>query len=93
MENESIVVRLRRWTHDASAQPASDLMEEAADEIEKLQSLTRFQDRVILSGDAATMTQSEKDAVRQAAEAFGIDDECSAKIHMTLLSLLERLSK
>ncbi len=31
-----IVERLRRWTHAAPAPPASDLMDEAADEIERL---------------------------------------------------------
>lgn len=31
-----IVTRLRRWTHDANAVPASDLMDEAAAEIERL---------------------------------------------------------
>ena len=31
-----IVTRLRRWTHDVNAAPASDLMDEAADEIERL---------------------------------------------------------
>lgn len=33
---QDIVIRLRRWTHDVDAQPASDLMEEAAKEIERL---------------------------------------------------------
>jgi hypothetical protein len=31
-----LVARLRRWTHDAAAAPASDLMDEAADEIARL---------------------------------------------------------
>lgn len=31
-----IIDRLRRWTHDQHAQPASDLMDEAAAEIERL---------------------------------------------------------
>lgn len=31
-----IVTELRRWTHDANARPASDLMDAAADEIERL---------------------------------------------------------
>ena len=31
-----IVTRLLRWTHDVDAAPASDLMDEAADEIERL---------------------------------------------------------
>jgi hypothetical protein len=31
-----IVTRLRRWTHDVNAAPASDLMDDAAREIERL---------------------------------------------------------
>jgi hypothetical protein len=33
---DDIATRLRRWTHSADAVPASDLMEEAADELERL---------------------------------------------------------
>jgi hypothetical protein len=33
---EDIVSRLRRWTHDVNAVSASDLMDEAANEIERL---------------------------------------------------------
>ena len=36
-----ITVRLRRWTHDANAVPASDLMDEAAAEIERLREAIR----------------------------------------------------
>jgi len=32
----NIVTRLRRWSHAVDAVPASDLMDEAADEIERL---------------------------------------------------------
>jgi hypothetical protein len=32
---KDLVTRLRRWSHDASAAPASDLMDEAADAIER----------------------------------------------------------
>jgi len=31
-----LVTRLRRWTHDANAVPAGDLMDEAAAEIDRL---------------------------------------------------------
>lgn len=34
MRSGDIVTRLRRWTHDVHAPPASDLMDEAADVIE-----------------------------------------------------------
>lgn len=33
---DDLVRRLRRWTHAVDAAPASDLMDEAADEIERL---------------------------------------------------------
>jgi len=33
---DDITTRLRRWTHDAHAAPASDLMDEAAADIERL---------------------------------------------------------
>ena len=36
MNEQDIVTQLRRWTHDVNAKPASDLMDEAADEIERL---------------------------------------------------------
>lgn len=36
MNEQDIVTLLRRWTHDPHAKPASDLMDEAADEIERL---------------------------------------------------------
>jgi uncharacterized membrane protein len=34
-----IIERLRRWTHDPKAVPASDLMDEAADEIARLRAM------------------------------------------------------
>jgi hypothetical protein len=44
-----IVTRLRRWTHAVDAVPASDLMDEAADEIHRLRlvemELSRFAKR------------------------------------------------
>lgn len=88
-----IVERLRReiaWEPELG-----DTLEYAANEIEKLRSLTRFQDGVIRSGDVATLASDERDAVRQASDAFGDDndDETCARIQMTLMSLLKRLSK
>ena len=38
---EDITRRLRRWTHAVDAAPASDLMDEAADEIERLRAAIR----------------------------------------------------
>ena len=36
MNEQDIVTQLRRWTHDPNAKSAGDLMDEAADEIERL---------------------------------------------------------
>jgi transcriptional regulator GlxA family with amidase domain len=38
---DDITTRLRRWTHAAAAVPASDLMDEAAAEIERLREAVR----------------------------------------------------
>lgn len=87
-----LVSRLRRWTHAVDAQPASDLMEEAAGEIERLQSLTRFQDRVIRSGDTATLTESEREAVNRATVAYELlPTEGAKQVAATLIGLLDRL--
>jgi hypothetical protein len=47
-----IVTRLRRWTHAVDAAPASDLMDEAADEIERLR-LTDEEREAIKAGISA----------------------------------------
>jgi hypothetical protein len=36
MSKEDIVIRLTRWVHAVDAEPASDLMDEAAGEIKQL---------------------------------------------------------
>jgi hypothetical protein len=36
MGKEDIVIRLTRWVHAVDAEPASDLMDEAAGEIKRL---------------------------------------------------------
>ncbi len=36
MGKEDIVIRLTRWVHAVDAEPASDLMDEAAEEIRRL---------------------------------------------------------
>jgi len=86
--------RLRNWTHAADAVPASDLMDEAADRIERLESLTRFQDRVIRSGDTATLTVEEREAVRFFSLIDGPHNVPIAnKRAATLRGLLERMSR
>lgn len=41
VQGECIVSRLRRWAHAVDAVPASDLMDEAADEIDRLREAIR----------------------------------------------------
>lgn len=82
-----VVDRLRRWAHAVDAVPASDLMDEAAGEIERLRSLTRFQDGVIRSGDVACLTQAEREAVHYAASAL----EHFPWYQQKLRGLLERM--
>jgi hypothetical protein len=84
-----IVERLRRWTHAVDAAPASDIMDEAAGEIEKLRSLTRFQDNVIRSGDVACLTEGEREALEWASSSH----EDMARLQMSLKSLLGRFPK
>jgi hypothetical protein len=38
---DDIVVRLRRWTHDVHATPASELMDEAANELDRVRVILR----------------------------------------------------
>ena len=87
----SLVQRLRESVTQCRALDRSALLEEAAAEIERLRSLTRFQDGVICSGDAACLTQSEREAVEWCVEMARIHaTECEEEL-ATLRRLLERL--
>lgn len=69
-------------------------LEQAAGEIDRLRSLTRFQDRVIRSGDTACLTQAEGVALERAAIAYELlPTEGARQIAETLVGLRERLSK
>lgn len=46
-----IVTRLRRWTHDVNAAPASDLMDQAADAIERLRLTDEEREAIALAMD------------------------------------------
>lgn len=64
-----IVERLRRWTHSVDAAPASDLMDEAAHEIERLRGSTveqRFCEPPVAGSTPAAglLTDAEREAVR-----------------------------
>jgi len=99
---DDITTRLRRWTHDADAVPASDLMDEAAAEIERLREAIRRlaeQDATlsVQGGNVtvtmdATLTAGERHVIREAAEAYesNDDDAVCQMIAETLLGLLER---
>ncbi len=63
----------------------------AANEIERLRSLVRFQDGVIRSGDVATLTDAERDALEWAVRL--VNDAGMANRAATLLDLLERFQK
>jgi hypothetical protein len=85
-----IVTRLRRWVHAVDAVPASDLMDEAADEIERLRSRLRFCDRVIRSGDVATLTDDEREAIVAAIRSWPAIGVSKENVE-SLRGLLERL--
>lgn len=62
-------------------------------EIDRLRSLTRFQDRVIRSGDTACLTQEERDDLACAVSRLESDSNGPRDIQVadTLRGLLERL--
>lgn len=66
-----VVERLRRWVHDVHAVSASDLMDEAANEIERL----RLQNAAIRSGDVATLNDAERECLEWAEEIAGNCEE------------------
>ena len=102
---DDITTRLRRWTHDADAVPASDLMDEAADEIERLrEAIRRFSEQdatlsvqggnVTVTMDA-TLTDAELEAIREALAGAEQDarlfgDAAAAKDAVALRGLLDR---
>lgn len=54
------------------------LVAQAADEIERLRRLTRFQDNVIRSGDVACLTKRERAALEVAADDLRHADDVEA---------------
>ena len=90
-----IVTRLRRWTHDVNAAPASDLMDQAADEIQNLRTAIRRlaeQDATLSVCDGAvtvtmdgTLTDEERAAIQWFAH-YGLPERYAA----ALRDLLER---
>lgn len=91
-----ITTRLRQWTHDVAAVPASDLMDEAADEIERLRGYRDIaeadRDVAMLAAERLRLTDDERQAIETAMNAYGEnnDDRECERIEATLWTLLER---
>ena len=88
-----LVSRLRRWTHAVDAVPASDLMDEAADELERILKCDNAPATNPTPGEgtehgACTLTDAEQAAIRRAAAVA--DEFHDARLAATLRSLLER---
>lgn len=80
-----IVHRLRNWVIAVHAPPVSDLLEEAATEIERL--------RQVSSQQNLTLTDEEREAVELAAGDYLYHQDPGGRaqhIRQTLLALLER---
>jgi hypothetical protein len=99
-----IVTRLRRWTHAVDAAPASDLMDEAAREIEMLRmALTRIADHnatfSVIGGNIIvdvepTLTDKERKAIKagiECCEDITYGGRNDAEAAAVLRRLLERL--
>lgn len=101
--SQDITRRLRVWTHAVDAEPASDLMEQAAEEIEKLRKAIRRlaeQDATLSVCDEnvtvdldGTLTDKELWAVGTAMISYAAnkDDEECVKIRFILRDLMRRL--
>lgn len=75
------------------ARLTAEQLKKAADEIERLRSLTRFQDRVIRSGDTACLTQAEETALDRVAIAYELLPTDGAKhVSETIRGLRERMT-
>lgn len=89
-----IVKRLRAvWQNPfaTDADPRAMLLL-AADEIERLRSRLRLQDAAIRSGDVATLTDEEREAIKWAAVVSeGLCQMGAMNRARTLLGILERL--
>lgn len=89
-----IVQRLRVWGggYSGNNPECEEDCDEAANEIEKLRSLTRFQDRVIRSTDVAYLTQAEKTlltAITSEPDYYGLT-ETEATVMRGLLNRLHK---
>ena len=99
-----IVTRLRNWSIVPSSSPASDLMEEAADEMERLRNGTLESRETVqcpyvvgkttlhCSLTPLTLTDAEREGVERLIEDYEQDGEpASANCVATLRGLLSRM--
>jgi hypothetical protein len=84
-----ITTRLRRWTHSVDAVFASDIMDEAADEIERLRVNLRLADAGFTLGSPA-LTDEERAAIALAKSRLGTSDG-DWQADDVLAALLKRL--
>lgn len=84
----------RAYADNIVGEPAvTAAMHRMADEIDRLRSLARFQDRVIRSGDTACLTDSEREALERASVAYELlPTEMAHHVSAVLRGLLGRLS-
>jgi len=90
---KDIVVRLRSWTIMPAASPASDLMDEAADEIERLRSsYATATHRLAEELARLRLTDSERDVLREVCRVYADEDDAGCnEIAYVIDRLLERL--
>jgi hypothetical protein len=79
-----IVERLRAWVHTVKAVPASDIMDEAADEIDRLRNGS------LAACETVRLTDAEREAIREACDEGRWYPKDYHHIH-TLRGLLDRL--
>lgn len=69
-----IVQRLRKWCHAVNAASAQDLMDEAADEIERLQEIVAGYTAGISAGNEAKQSYGRNDEKRSDANTISLTD-------------------
>lgn len=87
---DDLTTRLRRWTHDVNAVPASDLMDEAAAEIERLrwrvmtlESAAKYAEgkrdktsaEKTSGSGSVTLTDAEREAIKGAIDVLQEEDQ------------------
>ena len=78
-----LVTRLRTWVHAVHAVPVSDLLEEAADEIERLRGDARYWQHAAQAwethaGDLRVMLMELRNGAPERCETVSLSDENAA---------------